>query len=243
MKRPAPLFPIALAIGAIILAPRVGAQARDSRQEGPIEIEQCQTLNNPGSYKLVKNLTATGDCLVIANPPVTIDLGGFSITGNGTGTGIGGVSNLQTVVRNGTISKFNTGVFVEGTIEGLQVANCAEGLFVGGIVKNNTVQFNTFGLDVFESSIVTGNLAFANDETGIGVRGASLIKGNNVSSNKIGINVGVGSTLIENIASNNSQIGLNVTCPSNVTNNTAVNNGANIMLNGNGCINTNNVMS
>jgi len=56
MKRFAALFPIALALGAIILVPRVGAQAQDAR-EGPTEIEKCQTISHPGSYKLVNNLT------------------------------------------------------------------------------------------------------------------------------------------------------------------------------------------
>jgi|HubBroStandDraft_6_1064221.scaffolds.fasta_scaffold34334_2 hypothetical protein len=55
MRRLAALFPIVLALGAIILAPRGGAQARDSR-EGPIKITQCQTISQPGSYELANNL-------------------------------------------------------------------------------------------------------------------------------------------------------------------------------------------
>ena len=47
--RPATIFPFALALGALILAPRPGAYAQDSRQEGPIEIEKCQTIDKPGS--------------------------------------------------------------------------------------------------------------------------------------------------------------------------------------------------
>ena len=85
MKTAASFFPIALAIGAIILAPLSGAKAQDA-QEGPIEIEKCQTISKPGSYKLVNNLTftgTTGTCLLISADNVTIDLAGFTITGPG----------------------------------------------------------------------------------------------------------------------------------------------------------------
>jgi hypothetical protein len=54
MKRSVALFPIVLALGAILVAPR-GVQARDSR-EGPIKITQCQTISQPGSYELANNL-------------------------------------------------------------------------------------------------------------------------------------------------------------------------------------------
>jgi hypothetical protein len=82
MKRPATLFPIALALGAMILVPRAGAQAQDV-QEGPTEIEKCQTIDKPGSYKLVNNLTPATQavCLDITASFVTIDLAGFSISG------------------------------------------------------------------------------------------------------------------------------------------------------------------
>src|SRR6202023_4089786 len=81
MKRFA-AFPIALALGAIILVPRAGAQAQVAR-EGPTEIEKCKTISQPGSYKLVNNLTfkgTTGNCLEITANFVTIDLAGFTIS-------------------------------------------------------------------------------------------------------------------------------------------------------------------
>jgi hypothetical protein len=43
MRRPAALFPIVLAFGAIILAPGAGA-----REAGPTEIEKCQTITKAG---------------------------------------------------------------------------------------------------------------------------------------------------------------------------------------------------
>ena len=87
MRRPAAVFTIVLALVATMLLPSAGARA-DGREEGPTEIEKCQTIEKPGSYKLVNNLTATGDCLVITTDFVTIDLAGFLISGSGTGSGI-----------------------------------------------------------------------------------------------------------------------------------------------------------
>ena len=82
MGRRAAFFPIVFALGAIILTG--GAIARE---EGPTEIEKCRTIDKPGSYKLVNNLTGPlsgpGDCLEIAADFVTIDLAGFTISGPG----------------------------------------------------------------------------------------------------------------------------------------------------------------
>ena len=63
-------FPIALALGTIILAP--GADARE-----PTPIRTCQTISEPGSYELAHNLAATGACLMITADFVTIDLAAF----------------------------------------------------------------------------------------------------------------------------------------------------------------------
>src|ERR1700751_952344 len=108
MKRSAAFFPIALAAAAITLVPLTGAQAQDFREEGPIEIEKCQTVDKPGSYKLVKNLTFTGPpgiCLNITASSVTIDLAGFTISGITLSSAIlAGSETTGIAVRNGSIS-------------------------------------------------------------------------------------------------------------------------------------------
>jgi hypothetical protein len=50
-----------------------------------------------------------------------------------------------------------------------------------------------------------------------------------------------GSTLVVGNTVTGALIGLSVSCPSNVTDNTAVTNATNLVLNGDGCNNTNNV--
>jgi hypothetical protein len=221
-KRPA-FFPIVFALGVTILARAAHAQ--------PAPINNCQTIGVPAAYELTNNLFANGgDCLVIIDHFITINLAGFTIYGAGRngivamplqpGTLLHGIA-----VRNGSITNFDIGVdlrFAEGSIvEGLQVIGGGVGILVNsGIVKGSTA---------------TGLIG------GMGGPG-TVFTGNNSSFNQIyGFNINAGSTGIGNTATNNVN-GILVDCPSNVTDNTAVNNsGGNLVLNGNGCNNTNNV--
>jgi hypothetical protein len=128
MRRSASGFPIAIAFGAILFVPVGGAQAQDGREEGPLEIEKCQTIDKAGSYKLVNNLTftgTTGACLSITADDVTIDLAGFTISGPGGGSESDGQPTNTAIaattpplegiaVRNGSISGFGIGVDLPG---------------------------------------------------------------------------------------------------------------------------------
>ncbi|HEY1259159.1 MAG TPA: hypothetical protein VGF34_07905 [Stellaceae bacterium] len=234
-------------LSVMILAPPAGA--RNLVQQGRIAVSRCQTINQPGSYRLANNLRATGNCFVISAEGVTIDLGGFSITGNGTGTAIigkptkaGTIPPARTVVRNGDISNFALATNVSGTVESLRVTDNAKGILVGvGIVRNNIVQSNNAAGIQIADGIVTGNLLVANG-TGIVVEEAGVITGNQAAGNKAGIDVrGTGSTLIGNVADGNGEIGIRVACPSNLTNNTAIGNPRNLVLIGKTCRNDGNV--
>jgi hypothetical protein len=166
--------------------------AQDARGDGPIEIERCQTIDSPSSYKLVKNLTAptNADCLLISASFVTIDLSGFVITGRGSAPGYGIKSTPQSVgqgpqgiaARSGSISNVGGGVnlaFSNGSIvEGMRVS-CAPlptvtvGINVGkagstGIAMGNTVTSCTDG-------IVAAGIATGNNVIGIGSAGEGLI--------------------------------------------------------------------
>lgn len=225
------------------------ARAQNAIQEGPIAISRCRAIDQPGSYRLVDNLRATGNCLSISAEAVTIDLGGFAITGSGTGTAIvgkpakaGTIPPARTVVRNGDISNFALATNVSGTVENLRVTANTRGIFVGvGIVRNNIVQFNNAAGIRIADGVVAGNLLVANG-TGIVVEEAGVVTGNQAAGNKIGIDVkGTGSTLIGNIADGNSEIGMRVGCPSNLTDNTAIGNPRNLVPIGKTCRNDGNV--
>jgi hypothetical protein len=243
MRRPAALFPIALALGAIILAPRGGAQAQDAREEGPREIEKCKTISKPGSYRLVNDLTftgTTGTCLTIAASSVTIDLAGFTISGpnqpfppNLT-TAIGaGNDTTGIAVRNGSIAGFSVGVDLGGDgsiVEGLRVFGhgcpCLLGIGATGVVKGNTVV----------------GIAGLPGPQGTGISATGIVTGNYVIGSRAAeYEIGEGSTVIGNTAGRPFAppgIGFLVSCPSNVTDNTTV---SGLVLNGTGCNNTNNV--
>jgi hypothetical protein len=166
---------------------------------------------------------------VITASFVTIDLAGFSISG-----GLAGISAPQggthIAVRNGSISDFlNFGVDLRSAdgsiVEGLRVfagvSHVSAGIIASGIVKGNIVtDINSYG--IIATGIVTGNIASRNFGPGIFA--------------------GQGSTVIGNTAVHNDNEGISVECPSNVTDNTAINNPErNLILNGEGCNNTNNV--
>jgi len=256
MRRPAAVFRVVLALGAMSLAPMADAQPQDGRQEGgPFEIEKCRTIDKTGSYKLVNDLTFSGTttsnsivgtCLTITASFVTIDLAGFTITGpeadgrlNVT-TAIAAQSSsgslLGIAVRNGSISNFTNGVALgaDGSIvEGLRVFGgcpCAgTGIQANGVVRDNSA-VGFVGPDGFG---------------GVGIGATGIVTGNFVSGNKLGgISIGQGSTVIGNTATDALGFDIAVTCPSNVTDNTTVNPAGDvgsIRLSGAGCNTTNNV--
>lgn len=235
MRRPAAVFPIVLALGAISVASGAGA-----REGGPIEIATCQTISKPGSYKLVDDLGPNPllpprTCVVITANFVTIDLAGFSITGPDSEMGIlaapssSGLLLQGIAVRNGSISHFGTGVDLSSAdgsiVEGLRV--------FGGSLGS--------GLGIVASGIVKGNTVTGIRGTGISATGT--VTRNYSTGNLVGIEIGQGSTVIGNTALHNVHDGLSVLCPSNLTDNTAVNTetGTNLVLNGEGCHNEDNV--
>lgn len=247
MRSPAALFPVAAL--ALTLGAASPARAQDAPDRGPTEIKQCQTISQPGSYKLTDNLTftapstggITGTCLSITASYVTIDLAGFTIgqlggqqPGNLTMAVAAGENTTGIAVRNGSVSGFGSGVNLEGDnsiVEGLRIDGpcpCYRGIVANGIVRGNTVSIASApdgSIGIVATGIVSGNYAYGN--------------------RSLGIFVGTGSTVIGNTATDTSPgpgIGIEVSCPSNVTNNTAVNNpGGNLVLYGTGCNNTNNV--
>jgi hypothetical protein len=172
---------------------------------------------------------AAAYCLL---PGATIDLAGFSITGTSSqSTNNGGIiaappGGPGVAVRNGTISGFNLAVQLLGgsIVEGLRIlcGPASTGISAQGIVRDNTVSECQPGITADQGSTVTGNTVIG------GITGDGIV-------------VNQGSTVIGNSVTNNS-VGIDANCPSNLTNNTVLNNpGGNIVLNGTGCNNTNNV--
>ena len=221
-----------LAFAAMILAPPGGAQAQGEREEGPKEIEKCQTISQPGSYKLVKNLTFKGPsgtaCLTITSSGVTLDLAGFTISGPTNippsieGTAILASGELKGIaVQNGSVSGFQIGVNL-----GSATGSLVEKLRVFNIIPIITVTPpNPTG--IIASGIVRSNAVFGPLTTipvATGISATGTLTGNYVTGNATGMLIGRGSTVIGNTATDNRLFGFFVTCPSNVTYNTAIDN-------------------
>jgi hypothetical protein len=142
-------------------------------------------------------------------------------------------------VRDGSIFNFGTGVALEGNgsiVEGLRIYGFSDfagtGISATGIVKGNTVA-NFVGPP--------------GPRAGVGISATGIVTGNYVMNSGVtDYAIGEGSTVIGNTAVGIGEpyqfYGISVSCPSNVTNNTAVNHFLNnIVLNGTGCNDTNNV--
>ena len=217
-------------------------------------ISACQSLS-AGSYVLTQDIFATGDCLVVTADDVTIDLKGFQIRGNGTGTGVKiEAPRKGLAIRNGTVRDFQLGIGFSGSqilVEKIRAVGNHVGIAVGSrsIVRDN-IAFDNAGGGItagIGGSTLTGNIVSANGSGIVGQGGLvagndSLVSNNVVNANDgTGMDIGLGSTVLNNTVNNNSGTGIAVTCASNVIGNTAVGNGTNRDLRGQGCRQSENV--
>jgi len=142
-------------------------------QDGRTVLKQCTPIIAPGSYVLVKNISATSDCFIIRSNYVTLDLNGFTITGNGTGAGITTHEDIikRLSIFNGNITHFATGIELRNVsdvlIEKVRVTNnSSNGIFAGinapgganNIIKNCTAIDND-GTDIVTNAILVNNIA------------------------------------------------------------------------------------
>jgi hypothetical protein len=221
---------------SIVLISLLALLAVSPAQAAPTQITACGTISQSGSYVLDQNLSASsGTCLVIAARQVTIDLAGFTITCesggfvcNGPGAGIRATNGADITVRNGNIVGFESGVDLLGgsgnVVEGLRVSaeRAGVGIRADGVVKDNEVSAN--GNGIIATGRVTGNVVLSLNGTTMEVTfPGSIVIGNTV------------------LPSSQAPAGLSVRCPANVTDNLITGNRQNLVLEGQGCINTNNV--
>ena len=205
------LVGVLVSVVAFSAGPAWGDQS--SRPALGNRISKCGTISKPGSYVVTRNLTANGDCLVVAADFVTIDLGGWVITGNGTGSGItdqeagrGGIT-----VRNGEITGFEDGVLLrassEVVIEKVRAFGDAFGISAGAgsTVSGNIARGLIRGIGTGGDSIVSGNIATGNEAGCIVAGSRSIISGNLVTEGgDVGIAAGQHSTVSGNTADSKS---------------------------------------
>ena len=193
------------------------------------------TISQPGSYQLSSNLVVSDpavDAILITVNGVTLNLNGFTITGPGTGTGIGihGApvggypSTSDTVVSNGKVTNFGShGIQFDSDnrIEGVQsFGNGGEGIHVSNgniLLKNNVFNNASNGIHIGNASILIGNVVAVNGRKGIveGYSGdpatGSLIKDNVITRNTgLGLDLAADSGYANNVLTKNHSGGSQV---------------------------------
>jgi hypothetical protein len=152
------------------------------------------TISASGFYYLSGNLTHGSDtppAITVAADDVTIDLMGFSLSGNAINKGVylNGGKNLE--IRNGTLRNFYDAVLSETADDGHRVVNVrVQGntygiALAGGMVKGCTILDNAESGVFLGQGIVTGNV-ISNNRTGIHTYGAT-VRGNFISNCIMGI--------------------------------------------------------
>jgi len=104
----------ALRIGAVGGAGLLGLSSvsETAAQEGPTTITECREIDESGEYVLGDDLSAEGDCLRITASDVTLDGNGYTLDGDGSGTGLL-VESAGSTVQNLTIQNFDAGIMLD----------------------------------------------------------------------------------------------------------------------------------
>ncbi len=162
------------------------------------------TITQPGSYYLTGNASATFIAISVIATDVTIDLNGFSLAGNNSGTGVGvSIGNVDpgaVTIRNGTIRDFGSrGVsspFINARVilEDLHITRCDdEGVFVEGDSKiiDCTADFNgASGFRVDSAANIDGCISNRNGSHGFwiesGLIANSLARDNDLNGFNLG---------------------------------------------------------
>src|SRR6266851_6961979 len=156
-------------------------------------IAACGTFG-AGSYTVINNISSAGiNCLIFNAGPVTLDLGGFTVSGSGNSNGVvaNGIANVT--VRNGTFMGFARGIFATGTgtfIDGVRaVTGAVNGFTVGdnGTVENSLITgHNADGILAGKNATIVGNTISGTAGVMIAVSTASYVKGNVITQNTSG---------------------------------------------------------
>jgi hypothetical protein len=206
-------------LAPLILAAMVVAGRAD---DGVVLINQSKvmafggfpyTIKTAGSYRLAGNLTVPrGNGIDVSATPVSIDLNGFTITGQNSGVGVMTVPGSGTLaVSNGTIQNFGSGVEVSGgllTVNNLTVLNASnEALLSNAPARFSHVSVSgLIGIDCSFSCILDGASVNAATIAVIGEPGVEMVATNNVIvTGRTGFLIGPGSgaALLDNdVASN-----------------------------------------
>ena len=208
-------------------------------------VAACADLTKAGeTYVLTADISSGPGlvCFRVLADRITLDLAGHTITGPGTGDtggefgsiGIsdGNEAHTLTVVKNGTVTNFQFGIWfnaiTRSTIRAVTASDNGLGMVIGmnSLVKDCIVQRNVFeGIVTLDGVQVEGCLLGGNGGFGLYGQQRMLVTRNTASGNSSGILVDISSTVTNNRAFDNEFQGIVVGQKSLVTHNTTNRNG------------------
>jgi len=179
------------------------------------------SITTSGSYYISGNLTSTGNGISITASDVTIDFGGYTISGNGSsGYGVypGGTGYSNIEIRGGGVRSFAEGISFDSSWTAIRIidmrviGNVNNSIQINGtniLVKDCTIEDNGYGPVIGGVSVFTGNTTCSNDSYGLSIGANSTIT-NNVAYNNNGTGIIAGSTcvIIGNSLYNNASRGI-----------------------------------
>lgn len=152
----------------------------------------------------------TGDALIAGADNITIDLGGYTISGTGTGAGVRVAQRTGVTVTNGTIQGFHTGVVLDestySTVLKLVLRDNIRGVNLAGS-NDNLVEKNTIlnsGLDAIRLGLSADNVISKNTLSGnvFGIGVADSSTGNLIEKNVLRDTRGFGVAVFSDSDSN-----------------------------------------
>ena len=161
---------------------------------------QCGDLNS--GVTLTANIVANDTCFVVNVSNIIIDGAGFTITGNGTGSGVQIIGFNNITVRNIIITNFTSGI---------QVLNSAQNTFWNTTIRTTNVTVGKHAIEMINvnlSNISSNTLVtYANSSAGVSMSSSSnnnTIMFNIINaSGTFGDGVDIGNSLYAEIIQNN----------------------------------------
>jgi hypothetical protein len=187
---------------AALAASVLVAVAPEAQGSGSQAITTCATTAMRNAVLTTDLLNCPGHGIIVGAPGITIDLQGFTISGDG-GAGDGIVDELgydRVTVKNGVVRGFDNGISA-GNADRFSITNVAS--------VNNTL----WGMIVFgNDASIASSTASGNGQDGIGISGssASIKSSTAVGNTFVDVFVGGDSGRITSVIASGSQYGISV---------------------------------
>ena len=147
------------------------------------------TISSGGYYYVTRNLSSNGNGISIAADGVTLDLGGFRLTGfSQTGTAIGTTDVMDVVIRNGSLNNWglgiNTNAALSVTISDVSLTQNAQAASITNtVLERCQVRLGSGGGVTVDHGVVRDCSFVKNAGNGIAAQADAVIEGDYFDGN------------------------------------------------------------